>query len=464
MIILDIFGMPAGLGRVLDKISAPRNLKALKAFIKSSIRTLSCDKKYNIWYEVWSAPDREDFFLGRKQDYLNLYRSVAEIVQELQLENKVHIPLGGPSVSWWFQSNGLNTVITPEKSLIYSLIKFCYRYRLPLDFITWHSYSSDPQTDKEVTIYKKSGIALIRDWLSYFRFDRSTSLIISEWNYDTAANMLPERQEKSNVCASYIFSRLKNMYEAGLDYQVYFSLEDFQSAQEGMSRNVGIFSFDAEALKYKGAAKATYNALRMLAGLGNNMFAQPQKQSDEFVGVISTRLGEDITIIIYNYIDPAIGRNYISRNISTLNSAARKILLRLAKSDRLDKIIRAETDITAMRMDKKLKALLKKAQELNIQAQKYISSPRNIKVNINNLKDKYHYQRYKIDSSCVLDCEFSPLEEKDIAAADSYQEILALNPYSVNMIVLKKKPPEAEPEVAAEGQKPEPQPAASTAN
>src|SRR4030042_4297739 len=96
-VILDLFGTPADLGKALDKKSPPKDLRAYKELVKSTIRQLSCNKRYNIWYEVWSAPDLDDFFLGRIQEYLNLYRIVAESVNELKSETKIHIPLGGPS-------------------------------------------------------------------------------------------------------------------------------------------------------------------------------------------------------------------------------------------------------------------------------------------------------------------------------------------------------------------------------
>jgi len=460
-VILDLFGTPANLGRVLDKKSPPRDLRAFKALVKSVIRDLSCNKRYNVWYEVWNAPDLDDFFLGRKQDYLNLYRIVAESIRELRQETKIHILIGGPSVSWWFQSIDGNTIATPEKSLIYELLKLCYHYHLPLDFITWHGYSTDPGLEKEATIYKKTSVTLVRDWLSYFDFDKNTPLIVDEWNFDTSANLLAARGEKSFICASYIASRIKNMHEAGIDYQLYFCLEDFLRNKAGVVRNVGIFSFDPEDTEYKDSPKAIYNTFRMLSNLGNDMF--PQKLDDEFAGAIATKSEDGAVLLFYNYIDPDIVMNYLSKNIANLKAGERRILLNIVNSDKLQKIMLRQLDISTLHATNKVKNLLKKALELNDKTNKFEYTARNIKISIKNLnpvknlrkkdgdnstpsgeKDNYLYQRYTVDSACSQNCEFTPREQKDITAAETYQEVLTLNPYSVQMIILKKKPKEPE--------------------
>ncbi|MDD4980421.1 MAG: hypothetical protein PHC54_03980 [Candidatus Omnitrophica bacterium] len=450
IVILDIFSTPPGLGKALDKKSPPWNFKVFKELIKEQMKSLSCDKRYNVWYEVWSAPDLDDFFLGRKQEYLNIYRAVAESAKELTSETKIYIPVGGPSVSWWFQDFDANSIITPERSLIYELIKFCYRYHLPLDFITWHAYSTDPKVEKETTRYKKTAAKLVREWLSYFNFNKDTPLLVDEWNYDTSANILPERQEKSFIAASYILSRVKNMYEAGINYQLYFCLEDFQDNKEGVVRNVGVFSFDSEASGYKGAPKATYNVFRMLSGLGSNMFTAPSlKTNDEFVNTVATKTQDGLAIIVYNYIDPEISRNYLSRNIATLNGAERKALLNLITTDKLDKIMQRQLEISKLRATVKLKNLLKKAQELYDKAAKFKSEARKLNVSIKNIKGDYLYQRYAVDSSCAKNCAFTPAEKKELNLSGPYQEALNLSPYSVEMIILARKP-----EGAAEPQPP----------
>jgi hypothetical protein len=436
IVILNLFGTPAGLGKALDKKSPPSDLKAYKELIKTTIKDLSCHKRYNIWYEVWNAPDLEGFFLGRKQEYFNLYRQVAESIKELRQETKMHIPVGGPSVSWWFQNIDGNTILTPERSLIYELLKFCYHYRLPIDFISWHTYSTNPSAEKENTLYKKTTVKLIRDWLTYFKFDRNTPLIIDEWNFDRDANVLSERKEESFICASFIPSRVKNMYEGGIDYQLYFSLEDFQNNKEGVNRNVGIF------LEDKAKPKSIYNAFRFLVNLEPELFTQ--KTKDEFSGIISTKGQDKFAILIYNYIDPEIAISHLSNNIGTLSANERKILLDIIKSKRLEKILSGEQEISNLRTTKRVKALLTQAQELNKKAKKFMKDSRNINIGIKNLKGDYLYDRYVIDSSCSLNCELVPVEKKEISGTQPYQEVLSVTPYSVQMILLKQKPKEPE--------------------
>ncbi|MDI6758209.1 MAG: hypothetical protein QMD94_00820 [Candidatus Omnitrophota bacterium] len=455
-VILDIFGTPAGLGKVLDKRSAPLNLKAFKGLIKDIIRDLSCIKKYNIWYEIWSAPDQDSFFLGAKQEYLNLYRAIAEAVIELEAETKIEIPLGGPGISWWFQNIGGNTIITAEKSLIYDLIKFCYQRHLPLDFITWHGFSTSGETEKEKTVYDKFGSGLIRTWLAYFRFNENTPLIVSEWNFDSGANILSARKEKSYICASFIPARIKNMSESGIDNQIYFCLQDFQNAKEDIVRNVGIFYSESNASPVKkdfsnplnkNSAKAAYNIFKMLANLGNEMFTV--KLDDQFIGTLATKEKDTLTLIFYNYIDPDTATSYLSRNVTGINNTERKTLLDIVNSDSLRKLLSGQIKSNSLRITDKVRNMLDKALELSRKAELYSLNTRNIKLNIKNLAGDYLYQRYTVDSSCSLNCEFLPDEEKEITGDNLYQEVLSLKPYSVRMIVLKKKPI-AQPSVSSE--------------
>jgi len=439
VVILDLFGTPSGLGKVLDKNSAVHNLKGYKQLVKDTIRRLSCEKKYNIWYEVWNAPDLEDFFLGERSEYLNLYRIVAEAVKELRQEAKMHIPLGGPSTSSWFANIQPNDILTPERSLIYELIKYCYSYKLPLDFISWHAYSSDPALERQLSIYNKPFIKLVREWLSYFHFESAIPLIIDEWNFDAAANISPKRGREAYVSASFIPARLKNMQEAGLDYQVYFCLEDFGGNKEGVNRNLGIFAFDGqERSDYRGYAKASYNIFRMLNLLGNELLPAPS--TDEFAGIIPTRSQDYLAVLIFNYIDPQAAMNYLSRAIVDLNSAERKYIINIIKSDRIEKILSGQMDLSTLRLPAKGRNMLKSAIKLNNLAAKFSAADRKIKISFKGAKDIYLLSRYSVDSNCSRDCAFKASDGQEVDLSQGYNQTIEMSPYSVQLLVFKKKP------------------------
>ncbi|MFH1355427.1 MAG: hypothetical protein ABIH19_04695, partial [Candidatus Omnitrophota bacterium] len=353
------------------------------------------------------------------------------------------IPLGGPSVSWWFQSIDGNTIITPERGMIYELSQYCYRYRLPLDFISWHTFSTSPDSEEEITGYKKSVVSLIREWLTYFKFDPNTPLIIDEWNFDAGANISPERGEKAYICSSFIPARIKNMYKSGIDYQTYFSLEDFQENKEGVARNTGIFYFDSESSKYKGGGKAVYNAYKMLSLLGRDMFLT--KFKDDFVGTIATREKGRVILLLYNYIDPNTAINYLTKHIAALGAGDRERLVRFIKSERFGKFLRGELEVSgSKRLRKRVKVMLEKARALNNRATLFSQEPRKITVEIKNLKGSYLYEKYVVDSSCRLDCPFNPTEKKEVVTSDIYQETFTMSPYSLNMIILDSKPIEVQ--------------------
>ena len=451
IVILDLFGTPSGLGRVLDKNSSVRNLTAYKELVKDTIRNLSCNKKYNIWYEVWNAPDLGDFFLGEKSEYFALYRVVAEAVKELRQEAKMDIPLGGPSTSCWFSNMETNSILFPERSLIYELIKYCSNYKLPLDFISWHAYSSDPALEKQETIYNKPFTKLIREWLSYFNFPDNLPLVIDEWNFDTGVNISSKRGVDAYVAASFIPARLKNMQEAGVDYQTYFCLEDFGSNKEKVTRNLGIFAFDAERSDYKGYAKAGYNILRMINLLGNELL--PVQLTDDFVGVIPTKSQDYFAVLIYNYIDPAAAMNYLSRDIVYLNSAEKKAVLSIVKSDRIDKIISGQADLSILRLTTKAKDMFSHAIELNSLAKKLSTTNRKIKFSFKGAKEIYLLSRYLMDSGCSSNCVFEAKGEKEVDFTQEYVETVEMSPYSVQLLVFKKKPLPPPAEIKADAAK-----------
>ncbi|MFH1678570.1 MAG: cellulase family glycosylhydrolase [Candidatus Omnitrophota bacterium] len=438
VIILDLYGMPPGLGKVLDKKSSPWDIKAFKELVKDIIRYFSCEKGYNIWYEVWNAPDLDGFFIGQKKEYYNIYQAVAESVKELERETNQNIPIGGPGVSWWFQNLEGNTILHPEKSLIYELIRFCSQRGLPLDFISWHAYTSDPFAESEVTGYKKIVPELIREWLSYFGLDATIPLVISEWNYDSGLNFEPKRGWESYIAASFIPSRIRNMLKSGIDYQILFCLEDFKNNKEGVNQNVGLFWFEPEYAKYTGGPKSMFNVIRMLNMLGGEMFLS-SRLDNEFIGIIATKKKDGIALLLFNYIDKRSAKNYLSRHIAELPPKLAKSLVTLMDSSRWDKILSKELPLKTLRLHRRIKAKIQEAIDYKDAAALKVNQRLNINLSLTKLEGDYIYKKYVVDKTCRLDCAFLPQEEKEIKTVTAYKETLILEPYSVVLILMDKK-------------------------
>lgn len=434
-VIVDIFSTPPGMGKIFDKKSAPVDLVAFKRAVKEYIRYFSCIRKYSVWYEVWSAPDLDDFFIGRQQEYLNIYKAVADCVRELESQYKVNIPVGGPSSSWWYRGfEPSATILVPERSLVYELIKFCYQNKLPLDFISWHAYTSDPKAEKELTAYNKPAVSLIQEWLTYFHFT-GVSLIVDEWNYDAGLNKAPERNPRAAVGASFIPCRLKHMFEAGLDRQVFFCLEDFQDNKEGVERNVGAFGYEP-GLEYRGIPKKFLSVFRMLNSLGGAMFIPSAKFNDEFIGVIATSGPDTLAVMVYNYIDPDIFKNYLSRNIAVLNDAERSAIVSLVRSEAYHRIVAGGKDPEDVRLPGRAKTLVKKALELARSAEKYRQMPRRLRLTVKGKPENYTYQEYRVDDATSPDTGFAPCAQGEFSMGGSID--IEVAPYSVRLYLFKK--------------------------
>lgn len=454
-VIMSFFGTPAGMGKVLDKRSQPLDPREFKKLAKKYIREFRNDR---VWFEVWSAPDLDDFFLGSTQDYLVLYRSVAEAVKEVESEDKVDIRLGGPGTSWWYQNPEGNTVAAPEKSLIYELIRFCSRYGLPLDFITWHAYSTDPFAEQYNTAYNKLPVELIREWLTYFNLKKETPLIIDEWNYDNGLNLPQERSEKGNIAASYVPARLKGMQACGVDGQVYYCLEDFHSNTKHVTRNIGAFWFDFRNGQYKGGPKAVYNVFRMLQMLGDNFYQLPPPAGKGEVGILAGRDGTRVNVLVYNYVNPEAARDMLSRSVGGLNAAERKVLLRMIKDGSYGRLLSRQTEVQSLRgVSKRLRALLAEAVSQNDEIEKKRAAVQPVRITLKNVSGDYLVRRYAVDPSCSRDCVFSPSQEKTVSCSGTLEEIVELPAYSVMLFSFEPKPSEPPVISAAQDERAKPE-------
>jgi hypothetical protein len=95
-----------------------------------------------------------------------------------------------------------------------ALLNACERQALPLDFVSWHVYSSDPAVVKSTIAYAKG---LIQQHPTL-----KPETILDEWNMDLQD---PPLDPRFQPC--YVLEVVWQMKEAGLDWSCYYHIRDY---------------------------------------------------------------------------------------------------------------------------------------------------------------------------------------------------------------------------------------------
>ena len=126
--------------------------------------------RYNIRYwEIWNEPEnRPVMWTGTDAQFLDLYAHAARAIKTRHPQLKVGGPgfgYTGQVVGGQFRAGGLLT----------NFLARCQRDSLPLDFLSWHCYSDDP----DELVVRAHGI---RKLLDAYGFKNAESHL-NEWNY-----------------------------------------------------------------------------------------------------------------------------------------------------------------------------------------------------------------------------------------------------------------------------------------
>jgi hypothetical protein len=115
---------------------------------------------YDIKYwEIWNEPEGKNMWLGTEQQYFELYETAAKAIKEYNPLLKV----GGPA------STGI------KSRIVKPFLGYCRNHSIPLDFFSWHCYTSDPEE-----IVRNAKIA--RVLLDEYGFKKTESFL-DEWHY-----------------------------------------------------------------------------------------------------------------------------------------------------------------------------------------------------------------------------------------------------------------------------------------
>ncbi|MDO8647679.1 MAG: hypothetical protein Q7R70_04660 [Candidatus Diapherotrites archaeon] len=187
---------------------SPKDFNQWKETIKAGV---SWFKQFNkpVYYEVWNEPDFDFFWSEDTNSLLRLYKETALAVKEADTEAKV----GGLAVNGW---NG--KIDSQSQAANIELIRFAKKEGIPLDFVSWHYFSTRSQ---DINSAMQALLAELRAQ----GFSQTPEFLITEWNNPKAVRV-------SNLAPAILADTLIVLDYSGINGHTYSAFQDFSTIQD----------------------------------------------------------------------------------------------------------------------------------------------------------------------------------------------------------------------------------------
>ena len=258
------------------------------------------------YWEVFNEPDigEDGGCPGRftPEGYARYYEHTVRAIRRADTAAKV----GGPALA------------SHRSSLLRRLLEHCAANKVPLDFVSWHIYNSDPlQIRNTITSVKK----LLGEFPSL-----ACETILDEWNMSLSKPRLEPAYQPA-----FTIDTIYQMREAGLDYSAYYHIRDYHVSPEQfarfMSRKGTLFmanwwnlnpQFDG-LFDFQGVMRPTYFAFKMLSRLlGNRLEARTDQPGVKLMAAWDEQQ-EMLHALVWNFAVETPPRCRVNLRMNNLN-------------------------------------------------------------------------------------------------------------------------------------------------
>lgn len=240
-----------------DKVD-PSSYTEWEELIYQMVKHYNVQKKAGIRYwEVFNEPDigEDGGCPGRftPESYARYYTHTARAILKADPGARV----GGPALANY------------QSPLMKGLLDHCSKNKVPIHFVSWHIYNSDPAAIQKT-------IATVKGVLAQYP-DLRCETILDEWNMSLSHPRLEHGYQPA-----FAIDTMARMREAGLDYSAYYHIRDYHVDPEQFGRfmsregtlNMANWwnltpQFDG-LFDYQGILRPAYFAFKMLSRLTGN--------------------------------------------------------------------------------------------------------------------------------------------------------------------------------------------------
>lgn len=257
--LISICIKPRALYPAIDQdVTDPTSYAEWDELIYQMVRRYNVERKAGIRYwEVFNEPDigEDGGCPGRftPESYARYYEHTARAIR--RADPSAHV--GGPALANY------------RSSLLKGLLDHCSKGKVPLDFVSWHIYHSDPDAIRNT-------VATVKELLGQYP-DLHCETILDEWNMSLSHPRLEHSYQPT-----FTIDTIAKMRDAGLDYSAYYHIRDYHVDPEQFGRfmsregNLNMANwwnltpqFDG-LFDFQGILRPTYFAFKMLSRLTGN--------------------------------------------------------------------------------------------------------------------------------------------------------------------------------------------------
>ncbi len=194
---------PAALFPTVDEsVTDPSDYGAWEALISAMVSHYKSRGQSIAFWEVANEPDIGENggcpYKFTPEGYVRYYEHTVAAIRKADPDAKV----GGPALA------------NPESPILPALLKACQSRNIPLDFVSWHIYNSDPLAIRATIDRKKE---LLKKFPSLH-----PETILDEWNMSLSNPVTDPRFQPA-----FIAETAWQMKDAGLDYSCYYHIRDY---------------------------------------------------------------------------------------------------------------------------------------------------------------------------------------------------------------------------------------------
>ena len=202
--LMSIAFKPKPLFPVVDQdIVEPQDYAQWEALISALVTHYKQRGLSGIYWEVANEPDiGEDGgcpYRFKAENYPRYYQHTVAAILRADPTAKV----GGPALAGW------------KSPILPALLAFCAQKKVPLHFVSWHIYDSNPSDIQDTIQGVKALLA------AYPTLKPET--ILDEWNM---ALTVPPKNPQIQPC--FVAETAWRMKESGLDYSCYYHIRDYR--------------------------------------------------------------------------------------------------------------------------------------------------------------------------------------------------------------------------------------------